>query len=166
MFRTINSQLSPRARSTLSHQVPDSRKSAVLSMLRAAGAHQYDLILPESRSLPNVLYADEQIKGIVYGRYELSKDASIKNVVANRGAIAITDQRLILLDRKPLYFNFDYFDFGAISGVSYVAAGIWKAVMLNTRMGDITIRTLNQACASRFVEAVETMLIGRQASVK
>lgn len=131
----------------------DARKAAVLRSLRMVGADRYDVLLPETHILPHLLAPDEQLFGAVYGRYTLDKGSHV-----SRGLMVITDHRILLVDKKPLFMHYDDLSFDVMSGVTYGQAGLGEAVTLNTRTGDISFRTFNQACASHFVRAVEDML--------
>jgi hypothetical protein len=117
------------------------------------GADQYDLWLPETHRLAAIIHATEQIVGIVYGHYTLANDK-----ITGRGALVATSQRLLLLDKKPMFEKRDEISYGVVSAVSYVKAGIGGTVVLHTRIGDISVRTLNKACARSFVEAIESKL--------
>jgi len=125
--------------------------------LRHLGAVQYDLWLPETHVLPFVIQPNEQIKGIVYGRYK-EEDLSQKPAIG-RGALIITDQRVILVDRKPLFIKCDEVNYQSIKGVEYAKVGPAGTVVLYTRVGNITVRTFNQKCANRFVKAVEENIL-------
>lgn len=126
---------------------------ALHKRLQELGAMRYNLALPETHNLPLVLHHNERIRGIVYGRYR--QDDS--NVVG-RGVLVITDKRILLLDKKPLYLRCDELTHDSISGVSYSKAGPAGTVTLHTRFGNVKVRTFNTKCALSFVEAVETTI--------
>jgi hypothetical protein len=118
--------------------------------LRSLGAVAYDLWLPESHALPNILHQDEQVWGVVYGRY-----THTSRLETGRGMLVATDQRLLLIDKKPLFVKCDEIAYGVISAITYIKAGVAGTVTVHTRMGDINVRTFNQRCARIFVEAIE-----------
>ncbi len=122
----------------------------------ALGADRYDLLLPETHHLPTIIHDDEQIIGIVYGAY-----TQVNVHVSGRGVLIATTQRVLLLDKKPLFERRDELSYGVISGVSYSRAGIASTVVLHTRIGDITLRTLNKTCAQSFIQAIELKLFIR-----
>lgn len=125
-------------------------KTELESQLHDLGAVAYDLWLPETHVLPLVIHPNEQIKGIVYGKYTQTNGAQV-----GRGALVATDRRVILLDKKPLFVRCDEITYYAISAVTYTKVGFAGTVTLHTRLGDIRIRTFNHKCAYHFVEAVE-----------
>jgi Bacterial PH domain len=124
--------------------------------LRRLGTVQYDLWLPETHVLPIVIQPNEQIKGIVYGRY---KENVSQKPATGRGALMLTDRRVILIDRKPLFIKCDEVNYQSIKGIEYAKVGLSGTVVLYTRVGNITVRTLNQKCANRFVKAVENIIL-------
>lgn len=125
----------------------------VVQRLRELGAVWYDLILPETRYLPTVIHPDETILGVVYGRYRRSVNATI-----GRGILVATDQRLLLVDRKPLFTNVDEFAYDAVGGVNYSHAVLAGTVTVHAAGGDIKLRTFNDKCAHIFTGAVENQL--------
>lgn len=112
--------------------------------LKAAGAVAYDLHLPETQYLPNLLHPDEHIKGSVYGKYK-----------AGRGALIATDQRVLFVDKKPLFLHYDELSFLVIGGVTFTKSGFVGRVTLHTRLGDYSLRTLNLKNAANFVNYIE-----------
>jgi hypothetical protein len=129
------------------------RIDQIKAELVALGADHYDLWLPETHRLATIIHTDERIIGIVYGHY---KEAIQK--IEGRGALVATTQRVLLLDKKPLFEKYDEINYGVISAVSYASAGFAGTVVLHTRMGDIDVRTLNKKCANSFVEAIESKI--------
>jgi len=135
----------------------DARKADVLRSLRMVGADRYDLLLPETHSLPHLLAPDEQLLGAVYGKYTLDKGTHV-----SRGLMAITDRRILLVDKKPFFMLYNDISFDVVAGIAYGETGLGETVTLSTRMGDIRFRTFNPACASRFVQAVEDKLFNKE----
>ncbi len=125
-------------------------KARVDSEIRTLGAGRYNFWLPETRVLPLVIHPDEHITGIVYGRYVLSSNAQV-----GRGALVATDTRIVLIDKKFLFLRCDEISYDAVSGVTYSRVGFIGTIVLHTRLGDITLRTLNRNCTKSFVESIE-----------
>lgn len=119
--------------------------------LRALGADRYDLVLPETHSLPFIIHPGERIGGVVYGRYKVEGRTG-------RGALVVTAHRLLFIDRKPLFIRCDEISFEVLSGISYIQAGIGGTITLSTRMGNIGIRTFNLNCARTFIKAIEAQI--------
>lgn len=125
--------------------VPKERLNHVKRELRQRGAVAYNMWLPETHYLPNILHRDEHIMGSVYGRY--------KN---GRGALIATDQRVLFLDKKPLFMHCDELTYLIIGGVTYTRVMIKGYVTVHTRLGDYTLRTFNPKNAANFVDYIET----------
>ncbi len=121
--------------------------------LRKLGAVKYDLMLPETHVLPTIIGEGEVITGIIYGRYKTITDHRV-----GRGALVATNQRILLIDKKPLFINCDEISYNVVSGITYTKAGISGTVILHTRLGDIHIRTFNQKSTYYFMNAVENNL--------
>ncbi|MBC7581537.1 PH domain-containing protein [Aeromicrobium sp.] len=124
-----------------------------IAALRAAGAVKYNELLPETKVIENYLLPDERLLGVVYGRYKQQRNAAI-----SRGVLVATDQRVLLINKKPLFLKHDEFGYRAISGVDFSWVAIMGTVTLQTRLGDIHIRTFNKRCAETFVRAIESNL--------
>lgn len=139
----------------------NTRQADLRSTLRQLGADAFDLMLPETHSLATLLHDNEQVQGIVYGRYRQSGDKP-----SGRGALVATDQRIIFLDHKPLFESASEISYEVVSGVSKGTTGWISTVTLNTRMGEITIRTFNQQCAEMFMHAIETHVFDRPADFR
>lgn len=119
--------------------------------LRAGGAVTYDLILPETHQLPDIIHDDEHIYGSVYGKHS-----------SGRGALIATDKRILFIDKKPLFLHLDEIDFGVVGGVTITHAGLWGIVTLHTPMGDYSLRTFNRKNAQNFVDYVEVKCLRRK----
>lgn len=119
--------------------------------LRKLGVVMYDFWLPETHTLPFIIHPNEKIKGIVYGRYKHNGT----DPAQGRGALIATNQRVLLIDKKPLFLKCDELTYGVVSGATYSKVGLAGMITLHTRAGDIKVRTLNQKCAETFLEAIE-----------
>lgn len=142
----------------VAHQL---RQSEIHTALRLLGADRYDLLLPETHHLAQLLRAGEIPIGAIYGKYHADTVPH-----AGRGLLVTTNRRLMLIDKKPLFLQFDDIPFDMVSGVQYRRGFGIEIVILNTRMGNITMRTLNAQCAQRFVQTVEDMLMVRDAELQ
>jgi hypothetical protein len=114
------------------------------------------LLLPETNELARVIHEDERIIGIVYGKY--SQD---DRKIAGRGALVSTNKRILLLDKKPMFDRCDEISYRVVSAVSYAKAGFAGTVVLHTRMGNVSIRTLNKACDEHFIKAIESKIFAK-----
>jgi hypothetical protein len=121
--------------------------------LRALGAVTYNLWLPETKALNTLLNDGEQVHGIVYGRYVRDQRGQV-----SRGALVATDQRVLLVNKKPLLLERDEFVYRAISGADFSWVGFMGTVSLHTRLGDIRVRTFNKRCAQTFVHVIKVNL--------
>lgn len=148
-----SSQLNELGRGQVSNTQLKRRGEEIQRVLKSLGADRFDLVLPETHALPGIIHLDEHIIGIVYGKYKLQSSPQ-----AGRGALVATDSRVLLVDKKPLFEKIDELTYQVISGVTYSRVGVAGTVTLHTRMGDIAVRTFNHACASSFVEAVESII--------
>jgi hypothetical protein len=146
------SQMDEIKREQAKHELLKTRSKEIDDVLKSLGADTYDFLLPETHALPYIIHPDELIEGIVYGKYKMQN-----NPQTGRGALVATNQRVLLIDKKPLYEKVAELAYQVISGVTYSRAGLAGTVTLHTRMGDIGVRTLNHACAASFVEAVEAI---------
>ena len=119
--------------------------------LKANGADVYDLYLPETHYLPNLIHLDEHIKGSVYGRYD-----------TGRGALIATDQRVLFIDKKPMFLHYDELSFLIIGGLTFTKSGFIGKVTLHTRLGDFSLRTFNLKNAENFVDYIEAQCLQNQ----
>lgn len=129
------------------------RKAEVMSLLQSLGANRYDLHLPETFGLPSILHPNENVLGLVYGRCKYGNDRLVE-----RGLLVATDQRVLFIDKKPLYIHTDELAYKIVSGISLGHTIFITTVILNTRLGPINIRTFNQNCARQFVYAIASMI--------
>ena len=116
--------------------------------LRLRGANAYNMWLPETQYLPHILHKDEHIMGSVFGKYK-----------EGRGALIATDQRILVLDKKPGFMHCDELTFMIIGGVTYTRGLLFGYVILHTRLGDFSFRTFNLKNAANFVDYIETKCV-------
>jgi hypothetical protein len=119
------------------------------------GADEYDMLLPETHYLARILREDEVILGAVYGKYV---KANLSH--SGRGLLVITDRRILLIDKKPLFLQYDEIKFEMVSGIQFGKTLITELVTLDTRLRNVAFRTFNERCAQHFVEAVEESIFG------
>jgi hypothetical protein len=127
-------------------------RERINSRLRELGADAFDLALPETMTLPLVLRPNEQVTGIVYGRYKETGGP------VGRGALVATENRVLLVDRKILSMRCDEIDHGALTAISYNKVGPVTTITLHSRFGDISIRTFNWRCAQSFIADMESVI--------
>jgi hypothetical protein len=137
-------------------QVLQLRGRVLEDKLKKLGADRYDLALPETKVLARIIRPTEQILGIVYGRYKFGSEEPL----VGRGALIATSDRVILLDKKPLFVHMDEVIYNVVSGVSYGRVGFIGTITMKCKAGDVQIRTFNQRCARNFVTAVEGKVTG------
>ncbi len=125
-----------------------------------AGAVQFNMWLPETHTLPQIVHPEEHIVGVVYGRYKKGKGFDMP--IVGRGALIATDHRILFLDKKPLFVKFDEVSYDIVSGITYSRVAIAGTVVLRTREGDVSVRTFNQKCARQFVEAIEEAVFSKK----
>lgn len=120
-------------------------RTRVKRELRAAGVSRYGLIKQESRYLPKLIHENENIGGIIYGRFNGSS-----------GMLVATSHRVLFLDRKPGFTNAEDISYDVVAGVTYNRQGAFAAVTLHTRLGDFGMRFVNLRAAEKFVKYIET----------
>lgn len=121
--------------------------------LKDLGATNYDMILPETHTLPAIIHPNETIRGIVYGRYNYNNNERM-----GRGALVATNFRVVLVDKKPLFIIYIDITYDSISSISYSRVGQGGVITIISRIGTVKIRTLNQICAKNFIAAVENTI--------
>lgn len=125
---------------------PVQHAERIKNRLRELGLNRYELWSSESRYLPHVIHPEEHIGGVVFGY----KEGSLVMMVA-------TDQRVMILDKKPLFVNKDELNYDMLGGVRFTHAGIGSTVTLHTRIEEHSLVTFNKTAAERFVSYIEAM---------
>ncbi len=131
------------------YQLQDQIKIA----LRQIGANRYETSLPEVGMLFELLESDEQILGVVFGRYKHFLEG-----LSGHGALIATDRRVLLIDRKPLFLRYEELPYEMISGLNYSATGPVASVALETRAGDISMRSWNLHSIDHFVKTISAYI--------
>ena len=124
------------------------------------GAYTVNLWFPESRAIPSNLEKDEKIIGVVFGRYKLRHSVTSSSI--GRGAVVATNQRVFLIDKKPMFMALDAIKYDEIRAVSFTKVSISGTVRLSMDVGDISVRTFNPKCAQIFVDAVNKKLFTKK----
>ena len=150
-----NLQAAPQLDASL-HDFIQLHADSIKASLKRLGAVHYDLWLPESHRLAYIIQPNEELLGVVYGRY-IEKTPQ-GQADTSRGALIATDRRVLLLNSKPLFERCDEIAYQVISGITYSHIGPIGNVTLHTRVGDVNVRTFNQRCASGFVRAIEAAI--------
>ncbi|HET7320276.1 MAG TPA: PH domain-containing protein [Candidatus Saccharimonadales bacterium] len=113
-----------------------------LELLRA-GVTKYGLFKSESRYLPRVILPNEHIGGVVYGQ------SPVGSVM-----LVATDERILYIDRKPLFNVVDEISYGVVSGCRVSQQGPFTAVVLHTRIQNFTLKYVNPTCARIFEDYI------------
>lgn len=138
-------------------QVTRALQDHVKAELRRRGAVAYNMWLPETHYLPNLLHRDEHIMGSVYGRFDRGPNNK------GRGVLVATDQRVLFIDKKPLFLHVDELTYMIIGGVTFTRIGSFMGyVTVHSRLGDYMLRTFNLKNAANFVDYIETKCLQQE----
>lgn len=125
-------------------EITAAHRQRIKQELIAAGVTPYGLMKNEARYLPNLIHKDEHIEAVAYGRYK------------NGSAMLVaTDRRALFLDRKALITILDELTYEVVAGVTIEMHGPFANVNLHTRLGDYSVRLVNQNCAMKFIDYIE-----------
>jgi len=116
------------------------------SQLRDAGMTNYGFIKLETSYLPEIIHVDEKIEAVVYGLLSESFDSVM---------LVATDKRLLFVDCKPIYKNYDEITYEVVAGVNISIVGPFSSIVLHTRVRDFALRYVNIACARNFAKYIE-----------
>lgn len=119
-------------------------KYRIMRELKTAGVTSMGLKYSEVRLLPKVLHPEEHIEAVVYGKYE-----------GGLAMLVATNLRVLFLDKKPLFIKSDELTFDIVGGVSYTRSALFGTIVLHSRIGDFSIKTLNFKAAAKFREFIE-----------
>ena len=97
---------------------------------------------------------------MVFGRYKLRHSVTSSSI--GRGAVVATNQRVFLIDKKPMFMALDAIKYDEIRAVSFTKVSISGTVRLSMDVGDISVRTFNPKCAQIFVDAVNKKLFTKK----
>lgn len=93
----------------------------------------------ELRELPKILFEDEYLQHVVFGRYS--------NGFA---LLCATNQRILLIDKKPLYLTLEDIRYDMISDMMFNNRLIDTSLMIGTVHKSITFTCYNQARLRNF----------------
>lgn len=135
--------------------------SRIRQELRQAGMTDYGLMKFGTRYIMQMIHEDEHIHGIVYGRYR-SGDGVL---ALTEGMLVATDRRVMFIDHKPGFTDFEEITYDMVGGVRHQKFGPFNTVTLHTRMGDFIVSYTNARCSEIFTEYIESRRISRDASL-
>lgn len=128
-----------------------SHEERIKKELLGSGISPWGLLYSESRYLPTIIHNNEHIEAIVYGRTK-----------SGRSMLVATDKRVIFLDKKPMFIKTDEITYSLVGGVSYSQGTMRSTLTLHTRMGDISMHSMNRTCMMRFKEYIELRCVEQQ----
>ena len=121
--------------------------------LKNAGVGFVGMRTPEAGELSHILHDNEHIGGVVYGKYE----DSLAWLIA-------TDQRVIFLNKKPLFKTQDEFTYDVVSGIKNSKSGLLNSIVLHTKIGDYMMTYITAKCARIFVQYIEERRVGSKSN--
>ncbi len=145
MLRHKRKKIGASDRKSYYNCMEETQAQRIRAELKAVGVGMVGLHTPESKALAKLLHADEHIHGVVYGRYT----DSLSWLVA-------TDQRVLFVDRKPLYSTTDELSYDTVTGVKMTRAGLFVSVVLHTKIDNYSVRFVSPKCANIFVKYIES----------
>ncbi len=129
---------------------PFDKNKRIKDQLKSVGVTKYGLLKTGVNYLSKLIHFDEQIMGAIYGR---NSDGSVMLVA--------TDRRVIYIDKKPFFTNFDELTYDIVSGVSYGQSWMFTTVRLHTRVKDYELHWVNPKCARYFIRFIESNRLER-----
>lgn len=124
--------------------------------LQDAGMTPYGFLKLSTGHLPSIIHEDEHVKGVVYGRLDGTMLPAM---------LVATDRRVIFLDARPFYRNWDEITYEVVAGVKTSMAGPFVGIVLHTRVKDYALRYVNMNCAKKFVACIEEHIEKRSAQL-
>lgn len=124
------------------------RVSEVMAALKNYGADAWDMRRGETAYLIRLLHPDEVIGGVAYGH---SVEGSVMLVA--------TDKRVVYIDTKPLFKKAVDISYDAVAGVTLEWIVFFGTLILQTRIGDFTLRMHHRNMAEQFRAYVEQRCI-------
>ena len=122
--------------------------------LKSLGARWYEVRLPEVLMLCNLLQENETVIGVVFGKYKHFVEQA-----SGRGMLVATNYRILLIDRKPLYLRYEELPYNMLNGFSLTSAAGSSSLTLETRVGDIMLKSWNHRSAVKFIQTIEKYII-------
>ena len=127
------------------------KKKRIRRELVDAGVTVYGLIKAESRYLPKVLHDGEKIESVIYGQHHSSSVM-----------IVATNERIIVLDKKPMAVRCDEVSYEVVSGIGIKIGFIFAEVILHTAITNFDMKWVNMRCAEKFVKHIEAERLKRE----
>lgn len=122
--------------------------------LRSLGAFWIESRLPEVLLICNLLQENENVEAVIFGKYR-----HFLQDISGRGALVATNFRMLLVDRKPMYLRYEEFPYQIISGCELTTTSTTSSLTLETRVGNISIRSWNKHCVSDFCKTIDNYII-------
>lgn len=126
------------------------RKLDILEELRQVGMGRVGFMYSEVKMLPQTLHPNEHIRAVVHGRHE-----------GGYAILLATDNRVIFLDKKPMFVKSDELSYDIVGGVNFSRSMLAGSITLHTRIGDYTLKTRNYKAAERFRDYIEERCLER-----
>lgn len=130
---------------------PRDHERRIFEELKNLGMTHQGLATMETHYLPSIVGETEHICGVLYGHHQ-----------DGFAMLVATDQKVIFLDKKPLFVNEDEISYYVVSGVRLNRAGFGTVVTLHTRIKDFKIRTFNKRCADGFMRYIESRIAQKE----
>lgn len=111
----------------------------VKQQLQSIGADYKFLGRAEIRELPKILFEDEFLQHVVFGKYS-----------GGFALLCATNQRILLVDKKPFYLTLEDIRYDMISDMMFNNRLIDTSLMLGTVHKSITFTCYNQAKLRNF----------------
>lgn len=133
--------------------MPYSKEHAlrVNAELKQAGLGRFSRMQFASHYLPRLIHEDEHIEAAVSGRYKEARSL----FALEAGMLVATNKRVIFLDHKPGFTNFQELGYDVISGIKAVTTGPFTAITLQTKIGDFKLSYTRLDCVECFVGSIE-----------
>ncbi len=123
-------------------------RNEVSEQLKRLGVNFQFWCRPEIRELPNILFEGEQLQHVLIGRYE--------------GGFALfcaTDQRVLLVDKKPFYLTLEDIRYDMISDVQYNHRLIDATMRLGTVHKTISFTAYNHSKLRNFTSFIQQQVM-------
>lgn len=98
----------------------------------------------ESRELQRILNPEEQIMECAYGFYQ-----------GGSGLLVATDQRLLLVDKRPFYLNLEEIDYREINKLSFTPSWVQASIYVKAGMRVLHFKSFSDARLRRLNEYIE-----------
>lgn len=113
----------------------EGHKERIRRELRDLGVSWWGMLYGECRYLHTIVRDKESVEAVTYGRH-----------AGNRALLVATNQRLIYIDKKPLYTHIDEITYEVIGGVSFSQGIIYGELVLHSNVDDYHLKVFNKKC--------------------